>query len=1037
MGAKVSRLPSRREKGRFLQGDALVAYDAPRRMGLLSRRRYELLALAIALMCAIVHLWSQGQTEVGLTAGEDENVLSRGIHVLEGKAWDVKFRVRGERPAHPDVVVVAVDEKSTQAYGLWPWPRDLMAKAISRLHENQAKAIGLDITFTDKSNAGNDYARLLEDFDALSRAASPEAATQFASFRQQLDKGRSPDDELRDALSAAPEVVQGLIAYGESDVKDFPPDRVKQHIALLQPHLITKAPGKVKGSTVNLIGLPLNSYTFYSAQTPLEIFTGADHRLAHFNFAPDADGVLRRTPIFVNLTGAQGYLPSLALQVAATYFGSPPQVVLRDGLVVGAELTPPGAAPILVPYQGVQPFTLINHVGPASVFKTISIADVIKGEVKREDIAGKAVMIGITTVGESGDQRVTPFKQLEPGIYTHAAMLSNILSRDFLTRPAGLVFVELATMLLFAAVLARFLPRVKLFRTKGLIMVAAIGLYFAMDNGFFLAGYRLSSVLPLASVVLTSFGMVFLGYLSVDQDKQQLRQTFTKYLGAEVMEEALKDPEKLNRGEKREMTVMFSDIRGFTTLSERMLPDKLAAFIKEYLTPMTAIVFDEKGTLDKYIGDALMAFWNAPLDQADHALRACRAAVAMLVKLDQLKAKWREEKYPEFDIGIGINTGLMHVGNMGSDVRSDYTVMGDSVNLASRLEGTNKEYETRIIISEATYNHVKDQVVARRLGAVRVKGKRKPVRIFELRAMGPAAGDGPDGWPRPQGGRDHPAVRGGAGCLHRSEVGRRRQLLHPGRRHVAQRRTYPPVPARDRGAAGQPARPRLGRGLHRYIEVADRKGRPRSGLSRGLLLTQPLRFHGRRGNALPAIREGIPERYDPLQRGRARQGDVRLAGGQGRDLQEGARRREDPGGAWARRILRRNGDHFQQAAQRLGQRRRRRQGPGDRSQDLRGDDPRQLGDLGPDDQEARRAALRSRRADRKPPDVRPVEPGDSPDPPRLPEPRPANGGGHRDRLPRPRAAARDRRGRAGDPVHPRQAGAQWPHRSQRRSADGS
>jgi adenylate cyclase len=203
------------------------------------------------------------------------------------------------------------------------------------------------------------------------------------------------------------------------------------------------------------------------------------------------------------------------------------------------------------------------------------------------------------------------------------------------------------------------------------------------------------------------------------------------------MEEALKNPEKLTLGEKREMTVMFSDIRGFTTLSERMLPEKLASFINGYLSPMTQIVFDEKGTLDKYIGDAVMAFWNAPLEQADHALRACRAAIAMLAALDVLKARWRAEGFPEFDIGIGLNTGPMVVGNMGSDVRVDYTVLGDAVNLASRLEGTNKEYETRVIFGEGTHAHVQGKVSCRRLGAVRVKGKKQPVRIYELRGIGP------------------------------------------------------------------------------------------------------------------------------------------------------------------------------------------------------------------------------------------------------------------------------------------------------------
>ncbi|MHB8879641.1 MAG: adenylate/guanylate cyclase domain-containing protein, partial [Myxococcaceae bacterium] len=312
-------------------------------------------------------------------------------------------------------------------------------------------------------------------------------------------------------------------------------------------------------------------------------------------------------------------------------------------------------------------------------------------------------------------------------------------------RGFGYRLAECLAMVLASLLLAFSIPRLKSFKLKGLVIIGVLGGYLAVNQALFSSGMQIATVLPALSILSTSFGLIFLGYLSVDREKLQLRSTFTRYLGSDVMEEALKNPEKLNRGEKREMTVLFSDIRGFTTLSERMVPEKLAAFIKEYLTPMTQIVFDEKGTLDKYIGDALMAFWNAPLDQADHALRACRASVAFLKKLEELKIKWRAENYPEFDIGVGVNTGPMIVGNMGSDVRSDYTVMGDAVNLASRLEGTNKEYETRIIISESTWQAVKDQVTSRRLGAVRVKGKRKPVRIYELRGVGRPEGKEADG----------------------------------------------------------------------------------------------------------------------------------------------------------------------------------------------------------------------------------------------------------------------------------------------------
>ncbi len=709
-----------------------------------SRRRYELVALAIALVCAGLHFWSDSQPDLPVTEEEQSRAalsatLLRGIHLLENRATDVKFRARGPRQPHADVVVVAIDERSAQKYGLWPWSRVRIAEAIENLGKAGAKAIGLDLAFIDETKDSQSvaYREMLDAFDQ-SVSAQAGAATQLASFRSLLEqKGRaSPDERLAAALQATPQVVLGTFAYQPRDLNDFSEATRREHAEVLEPHLLRKIPGRAPGSFHDVPFDALRSWRAVSAQTPLRRFADTGVRLGHCDMVPDADGALRRSPIFAKLTGPKGLLPSLALQTAATYYGVAPEPAYEEGLFLGARLRPPGGEPILVPYQNNEPFTLINYDGHASVFPTVSIADVIENTFDPALVKGKAVLVGVTLTGSSGDQRVTPFQELTPGIYTHAALVSNILSNEFLSRPAGLVLLECLVMIALALALARLIPRLRRFSYKALAMAGVLVAYLAADLLLFSSGVQLASVLPTVNVIVVSFGVVFFGYLSVDREKLQLRATFSKYLGEDVMEEALKHPEKLNQGEKREMTVLFSDIRGFTTLSERMVPEKLAAFIKEYLSPMTQIVFDEKGTLDKYIGDALMAFWNAPLDQPDHALRACRASIGFLQKLEELKAKWRAESYPEFDIGVGINTGPMIVGNMGSDVRVDYTVMGDAVNLASRLEGTNKEYETRIIISETTWQQVQGKVAARRLGAVRVKGKRKPVRIYELRGIG-------------------------------------------------------------------------------------------------------------------------------------------------------------------------------------------------------------------------------------------------------------------------------------------------------------
>jgi adenylate cyclase len=297
-------------------------------------------------------------------------------------------------------------------------------------------------------------------------------------------------------------------------------------------------------------------------------------------------------------------------------------------------------------------------------------------------------------------------------------------------------------MLGTAGLLARLLPRVRFAWKLGAVALLVMA-WLGVDQLLFTHGVQVATVLPLLSLVTSAFAVIFLGYFSVDAEKARLRSTFQHYLDASVMEQVLDHPEKLKLGgERKELTVLFSDIRGFTTLSERMTPEQLVGFINEYLTPMTDIVFVNGGTLDKSIGDAIMAFWGAPVEQPDHARRACRAALGFVEKLDELRVRWRKAGLPDVDIGVGINSGPMNVGHMGTARRFNYTVMGDAVNLASRLEGLNKVYDTRVLISADTYAQVRGLVTSRRLGVVRVMGKQAVTDIYELRAMG--APTGPD-----------------------------------------------------------------------------------------------------------------------------------------------------------------------------------------------------------------------------------------------------------------------------------------------------
>ncbi|MFL5349960.1 MAG: CHASE2 domain-containing protein [Hyalangium sp.] len=713
---------------------------------LLSRLRFEALALGLAVLFCALHVWVDASPIIGTRAdGQSTPLFVRAVQIAESRVTDLKFALRGTRPACPDVVVVAVDEKSAQRFGLWPWPRDLVARAIDRLNEAGVGAVGLDMIFADAvvDSRAQAYQGALQELDrALEQA--PESAPVLGAYRDELRRRASisADALLAAALSRAPRVVQGVIVYPGEERERFA-SKSEEWQRMLEPRLIREFHGDVPKSSINAELATLKSWRMESAQLPLLQLAQASERLGFFNTAPDPDGTLRRVPLFALLEGPKGLIPSLELQTAAAYLSSQaePVVVAPEHLVTGARMRRPDGQvlPLHVPLPEDEPFMLINYPGPASSFTTLSLSDVVDGSFDPASVRNKAVLLGVTLVGNF-DQRVTPFSKIEPGVYVHAAALSNILSQDFLTRPFEARPLELLFMLGAALLLARLLPRVRF--TWKLGAVALLGAaWLAVDQFVFTRGIQVATVMPLASLVTSSFAVMFLGYFSVDAEKARLRTTFQHYLDVSVMEQVLENPEKLKLGgERKELTVLFADIRGFTTLSERMTPEQLVSFINQYLSPMTDVIFENGGTLDKYIGDAIMAFWGAPVDQPDHALRACSAALGFLEKLETLRSRWRAAGLPEVDIGVGINSGLMNVGHMGTQNRFNYTVMGDAVNLASRLEGLTKAYESRILISAATYAQTLGHVTARRLGVVRVKGKREPTDIYELRAVGAAVG---------------------------------------------------------------------------------------------------------------------------------------------------------------------------------------------------------------------------------------------------------------------------------------------------------
>lgn len=489
-----------------------------------------------------------------------------------------------------------------------------------------------------------------------------------------------------------------------------------------------------------------------------------------FNAVQENDGSIRRSNLLFRI-GRQ-YLPSLALQTYLVSSGlqahftldrhpkHPDQYKVID-LVLKDPETDEVKAKVPVNNRGQM---LINYRGPEKSYAYVpahqlfskgdtmkiqrfkkevpanKYREVIETVSKEEFIKDRLFIIGATAVGVY-DLRVTPFQENYPGVETHATALGNLASRDFIfNHPKEHEWMLLAIVVIgvILSVSIHYLSALPGFFLTGTLLM---GIYFTDWYFLFNKGIIASTVLAMFSALTVFTLMTAYKYFTEERKKKHFRATFSKYISPAIVDEILKDPDNINLGGKKQrMSVMFSDVRGFTTISEKLEPEVLSDVLNAYLTPMTNIVFANKGTLDKYMGDAIMAFFGAPIQFPDHARHACRCALASIDKLFELQKEFKAKGLPEIDIGIGINSGDMSVGNMGSDIVRSYTVMGDSVNLASRLEGINKEYGTRIIISEFTYEDVKDSFTAREVDWVRVKGKLQPIKIFELIAEGPVSG---------------------------------------------------------------------------------------------------------------------------------------------------------------------------------------------------------------------------------------------------------------------------------------------------------
>ncbi len=607
----------------------------------------------------------------------------------------IEPRVKTARP----VTIIDIDEKSLAKLGQWPWPRTRVAELIDRLAAQGAIVVAFDIVFAEP--------------DRLNPAVAADTIPNLdEDVRAKLRALPSNDRILADALKRS-RVVLGQSGFpyvlGEFD-KSLPVTGLAMRGEEPQPFLY------------DFPGLLRNIPVLEQAAAGRGLFTIKNER----------DGIVRRVPMIMLAQGAT--MPSLSFEMLRVASGS--GTILTKADKAGMQSVAVSGFEVPTDRNG-QVWVHFARRDP-SIY--VSALDVLEGRVPPEKIAQKLVLIGTSAVGLL-DTKTTPVDPVMPGVEIHAQVLESVLTRTVLSQPNWAIATEFFFALILGLLVIAFAPNF------GPVTLVAVGALFASaligTSWYFYTQHRLliDFTYPLASTMSIYLTLVFSSFVREQKQRRQIRSAFGQYLSPALIEQLAQSPEKLQLGgEEREMTIMFSDVRGFTTISESYKhdPQGLTALMNRFLTPLTNAILDRKGTIDKYMGDAIMAFWNAPLDDKQHEINACEAALDMLERIDELNQEREVEAqdgghvYIPINVGVGLNTGVCVVGNMGSNLRFDYSVLGDSVNLASRLEGQSKEYGFPIIIGSKTAMAVKDKFAILELDFIMVKGKKEPEVIYAI-----------------------------------------------------------------------------------------------------------------------------------------------------------------------------------------------------------------------------------------------------------------------------------------------------------------
>ncbi len=617
---------------------------------------------------------------------------------FESKIYDVRLRLRNVifKPSpNPDIELVLIDEKSLAEIGRWPWSRGVMAGLVNKISAAKPKVIGIDIMFTEPESQVND-AKLA---DAIKKAGNVVLATPFELINRTDDQKAGP--QLPDFLTFDSVYLKVEQKSLVDQKKDWAPFSTKAIVPLAEL------------ATVSTLGQVANQ--------------------------PDIDGVLRRELLSVRYDS--DYFPSFSLQIARIASGLPMQALKLDAesdeVILGKQI-------YLTDYHG---RVLINYRGKEGTYGKISASDLLNDRVPAEQLRNKIILLGTSALA-TYDIKVTPLSGNYPGVEKNATVVDNLLANDFI-RKNKYIYFEPVCIVVTGLLFIFFLPRLNA-KIGVRLAVGLIGFYTMLTWGLLIfANIWLNFLFPFLGMFSIAVVGIFSRWISEENYARDVRKMFSSYVTERLVTEMIAHPEMAQLGgHRQEITVLFSDVVSFTTYSENHQPEEVVAILNEYLGAMTDIVLKWEGILDKFIGDAIVVFWGAPMVQKDHAERAVRCALDMQERLEQLRIKWEAEGRAPLSSGIGLNTGEAIVGNIGAQGKKmDYTVIGDHVNLGARVEGLTRRYGAKILMTEYTLEKLRPTIDAGQfrgvsiLGQERVivKGKDTPVGIYAVNPLEPEA----------------------------------------------------------------------------------------------------------------------------------------------------------------------------------------------------------------------------------------------------------------------------------------------------------